>query len=486
MYQPTRASLRMHALPAWFDDAKLGIFVHWTPAAVPAWAPLTGPLHEVIARRGWRYWFAHNPYAEWYANTMRIAGSPTQQHHYQTYGRAFPYEAFVPTFKAAHAHWKPADWAAIFAEAGARYVVFVTKHHDGFLMWPSRHPNPRHPTYHAERDLVGELADAVRSIGLYFGVYYSSGLDWTFNNHLIQDLPDLIAAIPRQAEYATYVEAHWRELIARYHPSILWSDIAYPAGADVNRLFADYYNAVPEGVVNDRFAQFNLGAEGSLRERVVLSAVRLGARLSRLTGALSSPSSQTHADFLTPEYATPSRILAKKWETCRGMGYSFGYNQQENDSYLISPAALIHLLVDVVSKNGNLLLNVGPTAEGMIPEAQLGRLRVLGGWLKVNGEAIYGTRPWQRAEGLTADGTPVRFTCRGDVLYVIVMGAAQPGPLTIRQLSAAPNSTVSLLGGPSDLPWAQAGNDLAITLPPDLPSTAAHVLRITPPTEARR
>ena len=134
-------------------------------------------------------------------------------------------------------------------------MVFVAKHHDGFLLWPSRHPNPRIAGYQVSRDVIGELADAVRRRGMRFGLYYSGGLDWAWDDSLITDIPSMFRCIGQSPEYVEYVDAHWRELIERYRPDILWGDIGYPAAADLERLFADYYNAVPDGLINDRFAQ---------------------------------------------------------------------------------------------------------------------------------------------------------------------------------------------------------------------------------------
>jgi alpha-L-fucosidase len=470
-YTPSRASLRTHPVPDWFHDAKLGIFIHWTPASVPAWAPLSGEPPQVIARHGWRYWFANNPYVEWYANSLRIPGSPTQRYHAATYGADFSYDNFIPMFQQATERWDPALWANIFAEAGARYVVLVTKHHDGFLLWPSQHPNPHKPGYQSRRDLVGELATAVRSRGMRFGTYYSGGLDWTFDSRPIQGLGDMVAAIPQHPEYAAYVDAHWRELIARYQPSVLWNDIGYPARADLLGLFAHYYNTIPDGVVNDRFLQFNLGEEGSWRYRLTLQAVRAGAwLLTRLGGEFGSPGGGIHADFRTPEYTAARKITPWKWEATRGMGYSFGYNQLETDQHMIPVERLIHLLVDIVSKNGNLLLNVGPMADGTIPEIQLRRLRGLGSWLARHGEAIYGTRPWVRAEGSTADGTPLRYTCRGNILYAVVLGRPAGPEVVIRELALPDIARVRLLGHEEPLAWQLAGRDLRLRLPSALES----------------
>lgn len=476
---PSPASLRGRPLPAWYADARLGIFIHWGAQSVPGWAPPTGNFNELTARRGWRYWFANNPYADWYANTMKIAGSPTQTYHRQTYGADFPYDRFGPMFEAASARWQPDAWAELFAEIGARYVVLTTKHHDGYLLWPSDRPNPHKPGWQSRRDLVGELTAAVRARGMKMGLYYSGGLDWTFNATALQDAPDLLVAVPQGADYAAYAEGHWRELIGRYRPSVLWNDIAFPTATNLPALFADYYAAVPDGVVNDRFGQFALGAPGSLRYRLTVRVLRmLFPILWKLIGAVGA-SPGVHADFTTPEYTAPKKIVAKKWETCRGIGYSFCYNRAETDEDMIPVDALVRLFVDIVSKNGNLLLNVGPMADGAIPEMQLARLRGLGAWLKVNGDAIFGTRPWVRAEGHTADGVSVRFTRRDAVLYAILLGRPAGPEVVIEKLAPPDGATVTLLGhGP--LAWRRAGDGLALTWPADLPDSPAYVLSITP------
>lgn len=479
-YEPTKASLHARPLPGWFDDAKLGIFVHWGPQSVPAWAPTAGEYKKLLDQRGWRTWFANNPYADWYQNSMRIPGSPTHAYHRQTYGSGYSYDNFIPLFEAATRRWHPDTWADVFAEIGARYVVLTTKHHDGYLLWPSAHPNPRKPDYQSKRDLVGELATAVRVRGMRMGLYYSGGLDWTFNGGPITDLPDLLATIPTGPEYAAYVDAHWRELIARYRPSVLWNDIAYPIGTRTLDLFAHYYNAVSDGVVNDRFAQYELGPVGSLRYRATLWAVKtLGPSLINRAGTTAAPVGP-HADFRTPEYAAFNKIAAGKWETCRGIGYSFCYNRAETDADMIPVADLVRLFVDIVSKNGNLLLNVGPMPDGTIPEIQLSRLWGLGDWLKINGEAIFDTRPWVRAEGVTADGIPVRFTRRGETLYAIVLGTPHGERIKLMEMRVPTGTAITILGSDGGIAWAQEGEDLAVTLPARLPDAPAHALRIAP------
>jgi len=460
-YEPTWESVSRHPVPDWFHDAKLGIFIHWGLYSVPAWAPPTGELGEIAATGNWAYWFANNPYAEWYFNTIRIAGSPSQQHHVKTYGASFSYDDFVPMFNRAIQQWNPGEWADLFKMAGARYVVLTTKHHDGFLLWPSDHPNPKKESYQASRDLVGELAAAVRDRGMRMALYYSGGIDWTFNDKVIQDVADLFAAVPQQPQYVEYANHHWYELIERYAPVILWNDIAYPVAADLPKLFADYYNKMPDGLVNDRFTQRFKFDEGS-----------------------SSIVNLDHYDFRTPEYATSYELTEEKWEATRGIGYSFGYNQNEGPEHVLTLQDLVHSFVDIVSKNGNLLLNVGPMVDGTIPEIQRQRLLGLGRWLEANGEAIYGTRPWIKAEGRTEEGVGVRFTRKGDALYAILLGAPGRGRVVLESLVADEGAEVRLLGYDRQLSWAQNGERLSIVLPDVLPdevlASPACVFKVTP------
>ncbi len=454
-YTGTTASLATHAEPRWFGDAKFGIMIHWGMFAVPAWAEtvldptewLADGLRRLLEPPDYgREWFVHIPYTEWYANTILIDGSPAQAYHRATYGADFPYENFRPQFETASAAWAAAPWADLFRDAGARYVVLVTKHHDGFALWPTEVPHPARPGWHATRDVVGELSAAVRQRCLRMGLYYSGGLDWSVRPGPIASLLDLGATLPTSPAYIAYADAQWQELIARYQPALLWNDIGYPNDADELALFARYYNTVPDGVINDRFT--------------IIAGL-------------------THHDYLTPEFTVLSDISARKFETVRGMARGFGYNRNDDDSTYDSAAALIHLLIDVVSKNGNLLLNVGPRADGSIPDAQRTRLQAMGQWLGINGSAIYGTRPWTRAAGMTADGTPVRFTQSADrrTVYALVLGPLPAPTVTLLDLALSPDD-VRLLGQPGLRPAAREGNHLRVELPVAVAAKPAYVLAI--------
>lgn len=445
-YTADLASVASHPLPTWFPDAKLGIFVHWTAATVPAFAPLTDDPFTLGRERGWDHAFAHSPYVEWYQNSLAIAGSPVSRHHAEHWP-GVSYDEFVRRFVAATEHWDPGLWADLFAAAGARYVVFVTKHHDGVTLWPSSTPNPHRADWSTRRDCVGELAAAVRARGLRYGVYYSGGLDWTFGGLPITSFEALLRAVPSSPEYCAYVDTHWRELIDRVGPDVLWNDIAYPRAANGPQLVADYYNAHPDGVVNDRFD--------------VIGVVQGTA----------------HADFVTPEYSSTPDTPGRMFEVCRGIGRSFGYNAWEGDGDYLDPDELVRFFVDIVARGGNLLLNVGPTATGEIPAAQARRLAALGSWLRVNGEAIYGTRPWERTAGTTGDGHEVRYTRRDRTVYAIVLGTPVGRSVEL-DLRPAPGATVRRLGDLVGCEWEPSERGCRVQLPVPIAPGPAHAFAI--------
>jgi len=274
-YQPTLESIGTHPLPQWYNDAKLGIFVHWGLYSVPAWAPPSGELGKIP----FAVWFKQNPYAEWYLNTMKIKDSLTWEHHVKTWGADFKYEDFIPIFLKESRKWKPDEWAALFQATGAKYVVFTTKHADGYPLWPTAVKNPHLKVSHlaTERDYVGELTKAVRARGIKMGTYYCGGMDWSFVPDIVQSMADVLRTVPQSAEYVKVADAHWRELIQRYQPDILWNDISYPKAGDFNGIISDYYNRMPQGAIDNRFGR-----------------------------------GDDHADFTTPEYTHFKTTVAKK------------------------------------------------------------------------------------------------------------------------------------------------------------------------------
>lgn len=454
-FQPAWASLNRHDVPKWYKDAKLGIFIHYGLYSVPAWAPtlkLTkkGEIDWGQFSPDLSQWMVNNPYAEWYMNTLRIKGSPTWKHHIETYGENFDYLDFIPIFNREARKWDPDQWADLFKEIGARYIVPTTRHHDGFRLWPSKVHNPHRKADQqgAERDIIGELAAAVRRQGIHMGIYFSGGLDWSFTEKPILTRHGVEEDCPQTEEYGQYADALLEELIQRYQPDDIWNDIAYPRTGHLTQILADYYNLVPDAAIDDRFHEIDKSPE--------------------------------HADYTTPEGVWPDKIVEKKWESCHALGTSFGYNQNEGPEYMLAPGKLIEMFVDIVSKNGNLLLDIGPRADGSISELQLSRVRELGKWLKANGEAIYETRPWMRSEGKTHDGVSVRFTQKEEAVYAIFLAKPGSTEVTIESLRPREGTQVQMLGFNGNLSWTANGGDLNLKLPAELPGDYAYALKIFP------
>lgn len=464
MALPPELKRRLRTVPPWWADAKLGIFVHWTPASVPAFAPTDADIGELVMS-GAPDALASTPYSEWYENSLRFPDSPASRFHREHYGDR-PYESFGDDFSAALDRWDPDAWAARFAATGARYVVLVTKHHDGFCLWPSDVPNPHRSGWRTTRDVVGELARAVRARGMRFGVYYSGGLDWTFEPWPIGTPADAVAAAPR-GDYPGYAEAQVRELIERYRPSVLWNDISWPTDQRrLNRLLVDYYRSVPDGVVNDRWmAQLPIG--GALRHPVVQAVVNRGATIVMKRAGGLVPPTPRFFQHRTPEYVTLPDISRTPWECVRGMDKGFAYNRTSVEADFLSRDELLRSLVDIVSKGGNLMLNVGPRGEdAQIPDEQLVRLGWLAEFAGVVTGVLAASRPWIRASDRSAEGHDVRYVALGDRLWalcwwdepaptgVVAEGAAgspagavtPPATLTL-PLLASPTTAVSAPGG---------------------------------------
>jgi len=376
--------------PEWYKGAGFGIFIHWGPYSVPAWAEPIGALGTVPDKV---YWFAHNPYAEWYMNTIRIDGAPAKKHHENVYGGA-PYDQFIEMWEAEN--FDAEEMLDLFSRAGARYVIPVTKHHDGVTLWDAPGTGERNTVHRGpRRDLVKAIADATRNAGLRFGVYYSSGLDWhAAPKPAIVDEGDghILLDLPNDEPYARYVNSHVFDLIEKYQPDVLWGDIDYPKAGEPDSDFSfahvieRFYETSPDGVMNDRWGQ-------------------------------------THWDFRTSEYEQGAHIEGDgMWERNRGIGFSFGYNQLEGAATYLSGVEAVRILVDVVSRGGNFLLNVGPDASGRIPALQRACLEGIASWMKTNAPAIHDAEP--APDIATATEEPwTRWTRRGTHVYLIAQAS---------------------------------------------------------------
>lgn len=415
---------RSRVMPQWYEDAKLGVFIHWGPASVPAFGYGSqlahGELEEVMFGDSPR---KELPYADWYLNAMSYPDTETARHHAETYGDV-PYTIFKPMFEErVNEGWDPEAWAEFFQEIGMKYVVLVTKHHDGYTLWPSDVANPNRENWGSPRDMVGELAEAVRAKGMRFGVYYSTGLDWSFEMHNDGDrVRDILRSAPASQTYADYVYEQMKELIDRYQPDVLWADIGYPSKGKQEELFEYYFSKVPSGVVNDRWAAVDILGKIASIPGATWVMKKLGQMsLADQSGLMEDDPARP--GFKTAEYDGFADIPPFKWESTRGLGGSFANNSRETAEDLLSGADLVDFLIDTVAKNGNVLINVGPDSYGHIPDIQQAPLRSLGEWMSVNGEAIYRSKPWIRYKN--NDGRNLRYTQTDNALYAIVLGEAE-------------------------------------------------------------
>ncbi len=463
--EPTWESIDARPVPAWFGEAKFGIFIHWGPYSVPAWSP-KGTYSE-----WYQYWLQNKTLF----GNGKFTGTEVYDYHINKYGKDFTYYRFGDLFKAEL--YDPDAWADLFVKSGAKYIVATSKHHDGYCMWPSKEANDRGFPWNSmdigpHRDLVGELEQAIRKTDVKFGLYYSL-YEW-FHPLWIYDKEKFVSE---------HFHPQFKDLIERYKPDIIWPDGEWEMTAEdwkTPELLAWLFNESPVGntiVINDRWGK-------GLRKK--------------------------HGGYFTTEYEA-SAEFNKPWEECRGMGFSFGYNRAEDIEDYNSPKTLILMLVDIVSHGGNLLLDIGPDAHGKIPVIMQERLLQMGEWLKVNGEAIYGTRKWKRAvqwsDGdrnykpeqhylggdfilkQTIDPEPgyavkeLFFTKKDGNLYAI--SPKWPGEkLVIRKFHAKKGVKVSLLDREGSLEWKNTGKDLVIHMPAAKPvESAAYVVRIEGGTE---
>ena len=423
-FEPTWQSLEKRPTPSWFVDAKFGIFIHWGVYSVPAWGP-------------------KGTYAEWYWSALRRKGSETEAFHARHYGPDFEYEQFAPQLTAEL--FEPEKWAELFAESGARYVVLTSKHHEGYCLWPSaQQPGWNSVDVGPRRDLVGDLTEAVRGRGLKMGLYYSL-YEW--------EHPLYNTDVDRYVDQ--YMFPQFKDLVTRYSPSLIFADGEWGHPAETWRspeLLAWLFNESPcrdDVVINDRWGR---------------------------------DCRSEHGGYFTTEYGHvgQGKNLAggHPWEENRGIGRSFGYNRNEDIEDYHTADELIQLLVEMVSRGGNLLLDVGPTADGRIPVIMQERLLQIGRWLQVNGQAIYGSRRWR----IDQEQGFVRYTAKDDVVYAIC--TKWPGSrLSLDAVKPTDGAVVQLLGREGNLPWRFAGGqfhiDLSVIGAGQLPCDGAYVFALT-------
>lgn len=505
--------------PEWYLNAKFGIFIHWGPASVPAWAYRTTlNTQEMIKEKGLTYYFKYNPYSIWYFNTMRIPGSPTQEHHKQAWGDQ-PYEIFGEKFREMAANGEYfAHWAKVFQHSGARYVVPVTKHHDGFTLWPTKVPH-RKKGWGAEVDLIGKLREQVVGLNMRFGVYYSGMYDWSWNSVGIRNALTADLNGYQSRESVAYMDSHVRELIGLYKPDVLWNDIGYLTHPDetpkdpaafrsLTDLWNYYYDNVPTGVTDDRWYEAPFYTPFvyslfSMMSRFFAQPVSLWVSgaidwILKLVNpdydkpptGLTFPS-PAHWDYRTFEYDVPDEIQPGKWELVRGVGLAFCYNRNEDPTQWLTFHQLVDMFVDLVSKNGNLLLNIGPMADGTLQPHEEKLLMDFGDWMKTYGAALYDTTPWSvlapdaykvlDATSFAGDRL-IRFTVLDGILNVFFRPLDDPEVL-IPNVEPDDQATVSLWlqdGGRLSLKWRKDGSGTWLTMPADPPNTPVQCVSVSP------
>lgn len=424
-------SLRQRDLPSWYSDAKFGIFIHWGVYSVPAFRE---PL-----------WEKEGTYAEWYAPDVMYKPWRNDSVHARLFGKDFEYRDFGPLFKAEL--WDPVGWAELFEASGAKYVVLTAKHHDGFCLWDTKDPHSagwNSVTTGPGRDIVEELSSAVRSKRMKFGVYYSllewetTKTGWPHDERLAGERTGYY--VPKaiwdryhidESVFVNHLHFQLKELTENYNPDLIFADGAWdhPHSYWRSAEFLEWlYNDSPvkrNVVVNDRWGNDAAGQLG---------------------------------DYLSLEYGKGALPEDRAWEDCMGMGYSFGFNRAEQLEDIKSSGELIAHLCRTVSAGGNLLLNVGPTADGRIPLIQQQRLMDIGNWLGVNGKAIYKTKPYP----IPSDR--FTFTRNGSNIYAFLYEWTQ-GSIKISLPEDLKIKNCILLGHDKKIVWKMQGPDLLI-IPP--------------------
>jgi alpha-L-fucosidase len=413
-------TIAAHSLPSWWDGCRYGMFVHANLATVPAFSP----VHE---------------YADWYWSHLEAKPDvilhptsplPEVMAHHAEHWPGVAFDDFAPmlTFDRFDAD----AFTELARDAGMRYLVPVTKHHDGFCFWDSQHGRRTSTRVGPKRDVIAELAAAAQRADLRFGLYYSL-LDW---------------AHPAYPDPEAYVDAYMRpqirELVERFAPTILWGDGHWgnpPFVWRSDEVVGEYYDALArvglDGVVNDRFWA-------------------------------------SHSDFMVFEYDVPDHVPERPWELCRGLSYSFCVNHAERDADHLNGAQIVAMLVETIAKGGHLLLNVGPEADGSIPMVQSRALRDAGAWVHAHADVVHESQP------LPFPGEGTTWLTRGaspepGITRVNVVDVANRSRLHVP--AAGEVVAVHRADGVS-VAWSTHGDGIALVNPSGGPSQLATVYRI--------
>ncbi|XP_065536761.1 plasma alpha-L-fucosidase isoform X1 [Lathamus discolor] len=415
-YEPTWSSLDTRPLPAWFDEAKFGVFIHWGVFSVPSFGS------------EWFWWYWQKEKRAPYVKFMEA-----------NYPPGFSYEDFGPLFTAEF--FDPHQWADILKASGAKYVVLTSKHHEGFTLWGSKYSwNWNAVDVGPKRDLVAELATSVRNrTDLHFGLYHSL-FEW-FNPLFLEDAAN--AFMTRKFPTSKSLPELY-EIVNKYQPEIIWSD--------------GNGNA-PDTYWNSTGFLAWLYNDSPVRDTVVTND-RWGV------GSIC-----THGGFYTcSDRYNPGHLLPHKWENCMTIdSKSWGYRRNAQLGDYLAIEDLVKQLVEAVSCGGNLLMNIGPTHDGRIAVVFEERLRQMGAWLKVNGEAIYGTKPWRAQNDTSTPGVWYTFSPKEGKVNAIFLDWPVSGTLVLGEPRAKLGETqVKLVGYEELLKWIALGEKGIIVALPQL------------------
>jgi alpha-L-fucosidase len=466
-FVPELESLRHYRAPAWFRDAKLGIWACWGPESVPEMG-------------------------DWYARNMYIEGHVQYEDHLRRYGHpsTVGYKDMVPLWRAEN--WQPERLMGLYKKAGARYFCAIAQHHDNIDCWNSRFHPWNSVKMGPKRDVIGIWRDTARQAGLRFGVTEHLGASWNwYGETKHSDTRGPKAGVPYDGTDIRYASLyHWgnehsrvqswyrgapeafqmewfyriRDLVDSYQPDLLYSDGSLPFGGYGRRLLAHFYNE---------------------------NEARHGGELDAVYNCKFSDDGGQYVDGMCVQdlergVALGIRELPWQTDTCVGDWY------YKKDIRYKTPAMIIHMLADIVSKNGNLLLNFPLRADGTLDAQEEGILAKLGEWTAINGEAIFGTRPWRvYGEGSDARDTgdvneddldytadDIRFTTQGKTLYAIALAWPDSGSITIRSLAGADIPEVRMLHGEVPVRAVRTPEGLKLELPKDQQGEFAYAFRL--------